>query len=129
VSVVIRIAASGTWGTVQWACDSAGRFPAREFYESLSQQDQVKVQALFSLFAGRGRISNEEKFKQLGPKAGKAARGLWEFKSFQIRFIGDFRSGYRFLVAHGLRKKSDDLSRSDIERAVRVLSEHDAQES
>lgn len=83
--------------------------------------------ALFRLLAEKGHIATREKFKQLGPRAGKAARGLWEFKSHQLRFIGDFRPGHVFLVAHGLRKKADDLSKSDIDKAVRILTEHDTQ--
>ncbi len=63
----------------------------------------------------------------LGEKAGPKARGLWECKSFQIRFIGDFRPGGRFIIAHGLdNKKKDNLPKPDIEKAVRILEEHDS---
>jgi hypothetical protein len=77
------------------------------------------------MLAQTGRISNREKFKQLGQRAG-AGGGLWEFKSHQIRLIGDFRPGRRFVVAHGTRKKRDELGRQDIETALRILSENKA---
>lgn len=102
--------------------------PAREFYLDLDDKDKAKIQALFQRLAEHGEIPNREKFKQLGEKAGPKGRGLWEFKSFQIRFIGDFRRGNRFIVAHGLRKKRDDLPRADIDKAVRILAEHDERE-
>lgn len=120
-----RIAAFGTWGTVEWAVDENGESPAREFYDRLSDQDKAKVMVLFQRLADSGRISNHEHFKKLGPQAGPAGRDLWEFKRFQVRFIGDFRPGRRFIVAHGARKKRDNLRREDIEKAVRMLVKHE----
>lgn len=102
--------------------------PAKEFYLKLPDADRVKVVALFKRLADFGQISNREKFKQLGPKAGPKGRGLWEFKSGQIRLIGDFRPGSRFVVAHGTIKKADDLPKAEIEKAIRILAEHDARE-
>lgn len=126
---VCHIAAKGSWGTVEWAVGSRGNLPARDVYRSLPDTDKAKVEALFHRLAEFGPIGNREKFRQLGKKAGPKARGLWEFKSFQIRFIGDFRPGGRFIVSHGLdNKKKDDLPRSDIEKAVRILEEHDSSE-
>lgn len=125
---VEELAAEGQWGTVRWATDANGDMPASEFFASQSETDRAKLQALFQRLADFGRIDNEEKFKNLGAKAGKAGRGLFEFKSFQLRFFGDFRPGKQFVVAHGTRKKKDDLSRSDIDTSVRVLAEHDARQ-
>ena len=99
--------------------------PAREFFEDLSPEDQAKILALFNRLAQTGRISNYENFHQLGPRAPGEARSLWEFKKFQLRFIGAYRPGRRFVVAHGLRKKGDDLKQSDIEKAFRIMQEHD----
>jgi len=122
------VAARGDWGTVEWAVDGRDSMPAREFYEDLDDKDKAKIQALFQRLAEHGEIRNREKFRQLGKKAGPEGRDLWEFKSFQIRFLGDFRPGKRFVVAHGLRKKRDDLPKADIYRAVRILAEPDERE-
>jgi hypothetical protein len=75
-----------------------------------------------------GVIPNREKFRKLGQQGGKKYSHLWEFKSFQLRFLGDFR-GKRFLVAHATRKKSDNLSEGDKEKTVRILDENDAVEA
>jgi len=126
---VYHIAAKGSWGTVEWAVDLRGDLPARKVYLSLSDQNKSKIAALFHYLANFGKISSREKFRQLGEKAGTRAQGLWEFKSFQIRFIGDFRPGQRFIVAHGLdNKKKDNLPKPDIEKAARILEEHDSRE-
>lgn len=77
--------------------------------------------ALFKRLAETGDIASREHFKCLG----KRGSNLWEFKRFQLRFIGDYRPGGRFLVALGLRKKRDQLDDSDIKKAARILAEHD----
>src|SRR5437899_2001182 len=115
------IAARGNWGTVEWAADSRGATPARDYYLNLSEKQQAKVVALFQRLAESGKIFDRTKFKQLGSKAKGKGAGLWEFKSGQDRFLGDFRPGGRFLIAYALRKKSDNLPKPDIEKAVRIL--------
>ncbi len=124
----VHIVSRGAWGAVEWAIDSKGEMPAREFYLDLTAPDKAKVNTLFGRLAEFGKIRGHEKFKQLGAKAGPQAKGLWEFKSFQIRFIGDFRRGKRFITAYGTRKKKDDLRRAEIDKALRILTEHDARE-
>jgi Gp49-like protein DUF891 len=96
--------------------------PAREFYASLGPKDEAKVQALFGRLASKGQITNREKFKRV------EGTDLFELKSHQLRFLGGFRPGGRFLIAHGLWKKKDRLSHSDIEIASRVLTQHDTRE-
>ena len=60
------VAARGGWGIVEWAVDSRGQMPARELYLNLPDEDKAKVLLLFKRLADFGRISNTEKFKQLG---------------------------------------------------------------
>lgn len=109
---------------MEWAVDSRGGMPALEFFKStsLSREERQKVIVLFKRLADKGDIANREHFKNLGKSGG----GLWEFKRHQIRFLGDYRPGGRFVVAHGVRKKKDDLNPSDIKKALRILAEHDA---
>lgn len=114
--------ARGKQLTVVWAIDATGAMPAREFFEGLDIGDKAKLLALFNRLAEFGVIHNHEKFKSLGPKAS----GLFEFKSHQLRFLGDFRPGRQFVVALGVRKKKDNLDPADVSRAVRILTEHDA---
>ena len=115
------VAVKGQRISVAWASDHRGRLPAREFYQTLSSEERQKVLALFKRLAETGEISSREHFKSLGKSGGN----LWEFKRFQLRFIGDYRPGGRFLVAFGLRKKRDELDDSDIKKAARILAEHD----
>lgn len=123
-----QIAADGKWGRVEWASDKNGDMPARDYYLDLPDKDKAKISALFQLFTNRGFIQNREKFKKLGSKAKGKGSELWEFKSFQHRFLGDYRQKGRFIIAYALRKKSDNLPKSAIAKAVRVLQENDQRE-
>lgn len=84
------------------------------------------MQAVFNLLANRGRISSKEKFKKLADRRGLA---IWEFKRFQLRFLGGFAPGERFVVTHGLRKKRDELRPRELDRAARILREHFSREA
>jgi hypothetical protein len=116
-----RVAARGSWGTVEWAMDARGQEPAYTFFLALHESYRAKMVALFTRLAATGQIPNREKFKALGAQG----LGLFEFKSFQVRFIGDFRPGKRFVVAHGLQKKKDELDPADVQTAARILGEND----
>lgn len=85
---------------MEWAINSQRAAPARDYWQSLPAQQKAK---------------------------GKGAE-LWEFKSGQDRFLGDFRPEGRFVIAHALRKKGDNLPEPDIEKAVRILEENDLRE-
>ena len=116
--------ASGSWGSVVWAIDAVGKTSAKTFYSKLEMKSQAKIQALFNALAKDGRIPTRDRFKKLENRRGWA---LWEFKSFQIRFIGAFTRGGRpgeFVVAHGVQKKSNRLRDSDLEIAARILMDH-----
>ena len=101
-----QIAADGKGGRVEWASDQNGEMPARDYYVDLPDKDKAKIGALFQLFANQGFVQNREKFKKLGSKAKGKGSELWEFKSFQHRFLGDYRQKGRFIIAHALRKKA-----------------------
>lgn len=118
------IAVNGEKLTIEWAVDSRGRMPALEFYKELSLKERQRVLALFKRLADTGDIASREHFKSLG----KSGDNLWEFKRSELRLLGDYRPGGRFIVALGLRKKKNDLNRSDIEKASRILAEHDEQD-
>lgn len=105
--------------------------PARDYYLALPGKDQAKILPLFQIFANRGLIQNGEKFKKLGSKAKGKGSELWEFKSFQHRFLCDYRQNGRFIIAiiaYALQKKRDNLPKPDIEKAVRILQENDQRE-
>ncbi|MGH7778395.1 MAG: hypothetical protein ACREQR_01005 [Candidatus Binataceae bacterium] len=114
---------------MEWAADREGSMPARHDYEQLPADRKAKILVLFERLSATGLINNREKFHKLGPKSGRHGSELREFKSFQDRFLGDIRPGFRFLVAAYEQKKADRLSPGVIDRAVRVLTENDNYEA
>lgn len=120
------VAARGSWGTVEWAATTTGEsVPAKGAFDALGDDDRAKVLALFKWLAGQGQIKNRQKFRQLGQQAKGKAQGFFEFKSFQDRFIGDFRPGKRFIIGAYAHKKKDKLDEEDINRAVKALAAND----
>ena len=120
-------AARGRWGTILWAGIPPGSVPqAREFYLGLDDGDKAKCLKLFQWLADEGKIINREKFRALGQEYGPVGRGLFEFKSCQIRFLGGFRPSSRFVIARGLIKKKDRHDKSDLEATQKILAEYDA---
>jgi hypothetical protein len=120
-----NVAAKGAWGRVIWAQEGS----AKNFFDGQSERDRTKLTALFGYLAGNGMLPNREKFKKVGEvnaPGEHTAHGLFEFKSFQLRFLGEFRPNHEFVIAHGLRKKKDDLDPADLTRAAVILSNEPA---
>ena len=106
---------------MEWDVDANGSIAAKTHFENLNDADAAKVAPLFQRLSDFGKISNREKFKGLG----REGADLFEFKSFQDRFIGDFRPGKRFLIAAYARKKKDKLDPAVVKRAVDILLAND----
>lgn len=123
-----RTAAAGTWGRVEWGVDARGRLPARDAFCALDEGKRSKILPLFRLLAETGKIQNREKFRLLGERAKGEAKRYWEFKSYQDRFLGNFKPGGRFVITAYTLKKTDKLSPEDIDRTVRVMHENDTWE-
>lgn len=118
-----RAAFHGQTRTVEWAVCADGACPARDFFKSLRRSDQVGLAKSFERLGNDGFIRSKEHFKQI------EGTDLHEFKRFQIRLIGAWRPGGRFVIAHGIDdKKQDKLRKADIDRAYKVLAENDAME-
>lgn len=110
------IAYRGRVFTIAYAVERSGRSPGQEFFDGLSLQDQAKFMRLFTLLADQGKITNPEKFGDLGD-------GFREFKSFQVRMPCRFVAGGMVLITHGFRKKKDKAPRAEIDRAKRIFQE------
>lgn len=100
--------------TIECMAMDDGTCPAGEFLDGLSDSDRTKVDLLFEYLGDQGELRNKEKFKVV-----EGSDKVFEFKSFQIRILGFFAPGYRFILAHGVRKKRDKLKVSDVKTAER----------
>lgn len=94
--------------------------PAKEFVDALPVKDRNRMRWLFQAFADRWHL-NEEQFNYEDD-------GLYAFKGFQPRVLGAFRSGGRFVLAHGIVKQTNKMPREAVVRALHVLAEWDARQ-
>ena len=103
---------------IEYAICTNGSCPAKEFFDSLSERDKIKLMALFALMGDKGEIRNKEKFKIIEGTA------YFAFKSFQIRVICRFQPGRRLILLCGLRKQKDRYPKAEIDRANRIFEEY-----
>jgi hypothetical protein len=115
--MALREICRGRWGCVVLAVLAKQACPAAEFIASLDARDKAKIKALFARFSDYGSITNREKFK-------KIADDLFEFKSFQIRLFCYIKNR-QVVITHGVKKKRNDLSPTDIDRARRIRTEYE----
>ena len=113
-----HVICSGRKCNVEWALDASGRMPAQEYYSELTENEQAKFLAVAKRLA-EGETLNLEKFRKL------KGLSLFEIKFGPHRFLGDFRRGGRFLIAHGARKPGPKLHASDFKIAERIMAEND----
>ena len=116
-----RVAYRGTVFAIAFAREISGACPGCKFFDDLTQLDKAKLMALFQIAGDHGKFYNPEKFGDLG-------RGLFEFKSFQIRMPFAYARIERglILITHGFMKKKDKTPRKEITRAWRIFEEDQA---
>lgn len=114
-----RIAARGTWGTVEYAVNANGRMLAKIDLDRLKKKDKrrhVWIELLFVQFAETGNL-RESKFKHLKDE-------ICEFKASQHR-VACFFIGNRCLLTHIFRKTDSKRRVSEeIEKAIKIMNEH-----
>ena len=118
--------ASGVWGTVEYALDGNGQMPAKEFLESLDQDDDApnlaKLLQWFQWMAENGQIANDQKFKH-------EKGDIYAFKAKtnekKMVRIPCFRIRNRWILTHGFYKPGRSKWRpQEFTTAERIQLEH-----
>lgn len=113
-----NIVYSGKQRTIEYAVMENGKMPAKEFFHSLSDNDQRRLYALFQLFGDTGRIRNREHFKKI------EGAEFFEFKRFSLRMVCFMESKGRLVLTHGFIKKKDKIPPEEIVKARRIKAEY-----
>lgn len=104
---------------------------ARRFFQELARRERDIVSKNITRLETDGPLRMTlQQFKSLSG-SGKGTDGLWEIKGWQARLIGEFRPGNRFVIAHGLIKKSSVTTRFGLDACLiarRRLTQYDATE-
>lgn len=107
----------GHYGQVWFAQQEDGTYPAKEFWDGLTEKQRAGFSVLFQTITSNTRLQlfNHQFFNQIKDD-------LWEFKrnNFQMR-IFCFRRGTIWYLVCGIGgKKEDQIKPGDVKRAIEM---------
>ena len=91
---------------------------ASDYFESLTEDEQVKTVALFRRMAKYGIIRNKQLFRNEGDK-------IFAFKPKPDRFLCFFTVNKKIIITNGFRKKADKLPKNEKQRALKYKSDYE----
>jgi len=97
---------------VEFYFTETGNIPAKEYLEDASLDVKIKLAALVKYIAQAGQIFDITKFRLVDTK-----EKIFEFKPLQHRFFNFFYEGRRIIITNGYMKKSQKVSKRDLEKA------------
>ena len=100
--------------------DTRGNEPVKEFLNSLSLSARVKMMRLIEFLAERGVLLKEPYTKQI---RGKIRELRVKDKQGAVRVLYFTYTGKRFILLHGLIKKTDKTPEGDIEIAEKRMND------
>jgi len=100
---------------VEFYFTETGEMPAKEYLEKESLGVQVKLAALVKYIADHGILFNRTKFRKVDLK-----ENIFEFKPLDHRFFSFFYEGKKIIITNAYRKKSQKVSKRDLEKAKNV---------
>jgi len=100
---------------VEFYFTETGEIPAKEYLEKESLGVQVKLAALVKYIADHGILFNRTKFRKVDLK-----ENIFEFKPLDHRFFSFFYEGKKIIITNAYRKKSQKVSKRDLEKAKNV---------
>lgn len=113
------IAFAGEKFTIEWYFDGKGKSIALNYFESLEDEEQIKLLGLFELMGNVGAIRNKTKFNYEGDK-------LYAFKPKPHRFLCFFFTGHKIIVTNAFHKKTDKLPANEKDRALNIKDDYEA---
>jgi hypothetical protein len=113
------------WLTIRAVPDGAGRLPAKEWFDQLSQRDRARARAGMenysrSLEAGLRCTGRTEVIRTKGTTFLELRLTRGGSRGPQLRLLGVLK-GRTFWAAHGFTKKSRKINPKDITAAVIAL--------
>ena len=113
------IAFEGEKFLIEWYFDSKGNSIALDYFESLNEDEQIKLLNLFELMGNIGAIKNETKFRNEGEK-------IYAFKPQPHRFLCFFFTGQKIIVTNAFHKKTDKLPIKEKDRALKIKENYES---
>ena len=105
---------------VEFYFTEKGELPAKEYFESLERQVQIKLLALVKYMAEEGRLFDETKFRPVDKK-----EKIYEFKPFAERFFNFFYEGQKVIITNAYRKKGQKVDLRALARAINSKKDYE----
>ena len=104
---------------IEFYFTETGKIPAKEYFEDTAFDVKVKLAALVKYIGEHGKIFDITKFRMIDSK-----EKIFEFKPLQHRFFNFFYEGGKIIITNGYMKKSQKVSRRDLERAKELKKDY-----
>lgn len=101
---------------LEWYFDEQGESEALEYFNQLSEQQQLKFLFLVKRIGDFGKISNKEQFRNEGDK-------IYAFKPQPDRFLCFFFTGKKIIVTNAFQKKTQKLPTNQKEKAIKYMND------
>ncbi|MBE9054791.1 MULTISPECIES: type II toxin-antitoxin system RelE/ParE family toxin [Sphaerospermopsis] len=101
---------------LEWYFDENGESEALEYFNQISEQQQLKFLFLVKRIGDFGKISNKEQFRNEGDK-------IYAFKPQPDRFLCFFFTGKKIIVTNAFQKKTQKLPNNQKEKAIKYMND------
>lgn len=112
------VAYEGQSFTIEWYFNKKGRSASLEYFESLEDNEQIKLFNLIKLMGEVGEIKNKTKFRNEGDK-------IYAFKPQPHRFLCFFYDGRKIIITNAFCKKTDKLPKNEKDKSLKIKSDYE----
>ncbi len=105
---------------VEFYFTEKGELPAKDYFDSLDRQAQIKLLVLVKYLAEQGRLFDETKFRIVDKK-----EKIYEFKPMSERFFNFFYEGQKIILTNAYRKKGQKVDRQALVKAINLKSDYE----
>jgi phage-related protein len=113
-----HIAFEGKKFTIEWYFDSKGKSIALEYFDSLDDDEQMRLLSLFEVMGNVGEIKNKTKFRYEDDM-------IYAFKPQPHRFLCFFFTARKIIVTNAFHKKTDKLPTNEKKRALNIKDDYE----
>lgn len=102
---------------LEWYIDSNGESEAKEYFETLSEKQQLRFLYLVKRIGDFGTITDKELFRNEGDK-------IYAFKPQPERFLCFFFTGQKIIITNAFQKKQQKLPTQEKEKALKYMKDY-----
>lgn len=105
---------------VEFYFTQKGKLPAKEYFDVLDRQIQIKLLALVKYIAENGRLFDETKFRIVNKK-----EKVYEFKPMAERFFNFFYEGKKIIITNAYHKKTQKADVQMLTKAIHLKKDYE----